>query len=378
MPENPWSTALGGLGGLAGPYGSMMGGGIGGAIDAPSGYAPWGGLGGAGGGMVGSLGGGVAGGLGGAGIGGLLGYLTNDDAGAGAARGALVGALLGSALGGGAGAEWGAGEGVEDRQSQEHWRTAVKGMADRGGAEPTRPGMVSRSKSKDDEDTNSGDRDKTSSYKEKPMSMQKVAAGYGAIARLNQEGIDPARFVKVAAQSRDPELHVLADCILAAARDNVQTKTAAGWLPPGASRGVGDKLEQLLMKGRLQGGEMLGQLGEGAQGLMGDVGDLPGNIADYLGARGMRNEAMGDVGAAMDLGRTAGGSPAMGASEAQGLMDLAGEAGGEMEGLGGSIGRGLGTLGAGVGLGGLGAYGAYEGLREPTWQEKLQDMLGMG
>jgi hypothetical protein len=183
------------------------------------------------------------------------------------------------------------------------------------------------------------------------MSMQKVAAGYGAIARLNQEGIDPVRFVKVAAQSNDQDMRILADCIVAAARDDHQTKTAnIGKIPAkspimdaiagapsamgGAVSDAGDWLSDLLGQGRVDAArsymnssipearEAIELIGEGNYDRMANAAleDLP----DALQSRNMRTGLAMGGGAAGLAGLGAGGKALYDSQQEPTLMERLG------------------------------------------------------
>jgi hypothetical protein len=121
----------------------------------------------------------------------------------GAPLGALAGAMGGGALGAHGGADL-AREGIKKTQEQQRaigQRDLMLEMmrrqqeAQAAAAPPMAP------------------EEKMGSAQGNTMDYEKLAAGIGAIARLNQQGIDHAEFYKVASQSGNEVLVALADAI---------------------------------------------------------------------------------------------------------------------------------------------------------------------
>lgn len=296
---------------------------------------------------------------------------------AGGYGGSLLGALAGGGLGAGAGAlydEFGGRSFLDDLSGEPTgaqvgaaYGVPIGGIlgAMAGGAYGSRKGYGATAPDQ------AQAIDKTSSYQENTMSMQKVAAGYGAIERLNQGGIDPVQFVKVAAQSNDQEMHVLADCIIAAAQDDERTKTAnAGRAARALSEGGAGRGANLANAARHQAGGIMDQLRE----MFGAIPDMPQNFRDMKSNAALSNAADQGLGSAADFAASGMPGPQQGPEQLaalSALFDAAEQGGGEAAGR---LGQGMGGLGIGAaGIGGLGAagYGGYEAMREPTMMERL-------
>lgn len=150
-----------------------------------------------GGGAVGGMGGAAIGGLGGRGIGALLASLTDQDVdrlaremgATGQAIGGILGGVGGTAVGGGAGA----GAGYD---------------------------MVQGKSTDDQDDDNQQEKEGSD------MTQQKHAYAINALNQLAENNIDPADYVKTAAQSNDPQMRKTASAIVEYDQDVRRTNQA--------------------------------------------------------------------------------------------------------------------------------------------------------
>lgn len=221
-------AALGGLTPATGPIPVAAGT----ALTQPAGERLMPALGAGAGSVLGSVGGGLAGGLAGGGLGALgmglyekyrdmpwweellIGRDPAEAAAYGADMGAPLGALAGMVGGGALGAHGGASlarEGIKKQQEQQRaigQRDLMLQMLQQQQAAQAAPA------------------EKMSSAQGTHMDLEKLAAGMGAIARLNQQGIDHERFYKVASQSGNEVLEALADAINAVYVASRHEKTA--------------------------------------------------------------------------------------------------------------------------------------------------------
>lgn len=209
--------------------------------------------------VLGATGGGIAGGLGGAGLGALgmgmyekyrdmpwyeellVGRDPAEAAAYGADIGAPIGALLGGVGGGAAGAYGGLNLGREGIEKQKQQQQALgqrdlmmKMLEMQGGGQQAPPPQQSASPQQSPSPGKSLDNDKeekNSSHQGTSMDYEKIAAGMGAIARLNQQNIDHQQFYKAAMQSGDETLVALADAVNEVYKVSQHEKTAAAGQP---------------------------------------------------------------------------------------------------------------------------------------------------
>lgn len=198
---------------------------------------------------LGALGGGVAGGVTGAGLGGLgMGLyekyrdmpwyeelLGGRDPRGAAEYGARIGAPIGGwagALGGGVlGAREGLSmgrENVQDHQGKQRALGQQELLQQMLAAQsPVEGGAAAEAEAPQTPPAPKEKEEKTSAYRGANMDYGQLAAGMGAIACLNQRGVDHQAFYKVAMQSGDEVLVELAEALNAVYATSQHEKTAS-------------------------------------------------------------------------------------------------------------------------------------------------------